>query len=424
MEKTAPPSRLMHDALPVAILASLPLVQVFWDLVTGADPNLHLWWMPAPVIAALGAIVLLAGLTGAFKTADYGNRLLEPQTPARKLTLTLITLFLAAIVLTALRASHADYGLIKIGELGLVALTSLALAAFLLGSGQSLSRLLLWGVTAGVATAATLAILLDRFGLPMGYPDLFLPGFIHIRVMGFSLAMALMAASGLWLTGSDRRQRFSLALCMVLLWTALFWSGGRGALIAVLATALILSIPIAALRKFLAPLLLTAIAGAACATALGGPEAAEFGLTTRMTVSPMADGANALTSGRLEMWQALWDALADAPLTGYGYAQARWLFLDAGFAIGHLHAHSIILDAALALGILGAIALGVLIVVAWTRWVATTRKTPGPAQVAGISMVTVFLIHALVDGVYFYAQALVPLAVAIALLIGRQSDHR
>lgn len=424
MDKTVPPARLARDILPVALLGGLPMALVLWDLLTRADPYSNLWWMPLPALATLAALVFFAGATGAFAAADLRQRLLAPGSPARWLTLSLAALAVLAVGLSALRASHFDYSLIKLGELALVATATLALVAVLLRSGPDLSRLLLLALATGIALAAVLAIVLHRLGLPQGYPVLFLPGFTHIRILGFSLAMALMASVALWPLAPDRPQRILVAVVMTLLWTALFWSGGRGALLAILASLLVLAALLPPLRRTLLPLAATAIMGLACAWLIGGSGTGDFGLAGRVAGALDSDSADALSSGRLEMWRTLWAALLDAPLLGHGYAQTRWLFLDAGVTTPHLHAHNIALDAALGLGLPGALALAALVLVAWCLSVAAARRDPIPARIGGTTMLTVFLLHALVDGIYFYPQGLVPLAVAIALLIAAPGPRR
>ena len=121
------------------------------------------------------------------------------------------------------------------------------------------------------------------------------------------------------------------------------------------------------------------------------------------------------------MWQTLLAALAEQPLTGRGYAQTHWIFSDAGHGVAHLHAHNIILDTALGLGLPGAALAFLLTGWVWLRWLARARASGDVAQATGVAMVASFGVLGLVDGSYFYYQGLMPLALGAALVLA-ESD--
>lgn len=397
---------------PVAplVFGALPPALVLWDWLSGADLVARLWTMPGPVAAFLAGAVLLivasglplrAGLEGIGATG-------------RLIVGAALALFLYAVLATSLFAANPVFGLLKLGELALVAALALGLAA-LFSARPGERRGALRAFVAGTALALALLAVLRASGALDHLAPLMLPGFIHIRIMGFPVALALAAGLGLW-PGAGARERAALFVCLAVLWTALFWSGGRGALLAVVLGGGFAAALLPALRGAILPLLAPAALGFALALVLG-PETPGFGMAARLDDAAGATSADALSSGRLEMWRAVLTAALDRPLLGHGYAQARWAFLDAGFETAHLHAHNLPLDAALALGLPLAALAAVAALAAAILGTVRARQAGDPASAAGAAMVWVFLVHALVDGIHFYAQGLLPLALGAALLL-------
>lgn len=396
-------------ALIPVILAALPAAMVLHDGLLRTNPNDALWSMPLPVALVLVALIGSVWQAGAFRAS-------APPDPAGRLLLrAALALWTLAMLLAGLRAGVPLYGVLRLAEVALAAGVSLALAAAIRAEGAGFARTLALAFVAGVAAALPLVAMARLAGWPAGYGPLDLPGFTHIRIMGFSLALALAAAAGLW-GGEAARSRALLFTAMVAMATALFWSGGRGGLAALLLPMPLLALAVPALRAGMLPLLGALALGAGAAWFLPG-DGAEFGIAGRIAEAASGAGtsAEALTSGRTAMWRTLWQAMAEAPLLGHGAAQSHWIFAAAGHGVPHVHAHNLVLDAALALGWPGAAAAGVLTLAALWRWLRRARASASPLHAAGLAMTAVFLAFAMVDGIYVYWQGLLPLALGAAL---------
>lgn len=397
---------------PALLFGALPSLLVLWDWATGADSVTRLQTMPAPVftLVALAVAAILA-------SGSSPGRTVSGSSPAALWTARVaLGLFLYAVLATALFATAPVFGLLKLAELALCALLALSLAARFRHVPAE-RGIALGALVAGTTLSLPLLAVLGMTGMLDHLAPLSLPGFVHIRIMGFALALALAGSLGLW-SVSGGRFRPALMLCMVLLWTALLWSGGRGALLAVILGAALSAAVLPALRRPLVPLLLTALLGF-CLTLTPGLDG--VGISERIGAAATATSVDDLASGRLGMWRAVVAACLERPFLGHGYAQANAVFIEAGFATAHLHAHNIVLDAILTLGLpLGTLS-ALTALAAAVLGTLGARRAGDPVAAAGAAIVWVFLAHGLVDGIHFYGQGLLPVALAAALLFPSRS---
>ncbi len=404
MERTRTLNSAQHDTAAVVLFAALPGAMVLWDVLTGANTTDALWLTPTPVLAALICLVIYALATRAPWRAPLVGA--APRVA--------FVLGVLAVALATLQAHQPVYALIKLGDLGLTAALALALTGLILRQGTELGTRLVLAFVFGVAVALPLVALARAAGWPEGLGKLALPGFTHIRIMGLSLALSFVAGACIW-SAVGRVTQIGLFVSLTLIATALFWSGGRGAFLA-LGVLPALSLWLPTLRSGL-KVMVPALGLGLGFSLLIPQELAELGLAGRFTNS----ATGSLGSGRIEMWQTLLTALAEQPLTGRGYAQTHWIFSDAGHGVAHLHAHNIILDTALGLGLPGAALAFLLAGWVWLRWLARARASGDVAQATGVAMVASFGVLGLVDGSYFYYQGLMPLALGAALVLA-ESD--
>ena len=391
-------------------LGLLAPFMVLFDGVMVSDQNASLWFMPIPVIAVLVGILALGLAT---KAVSAGFTSLSKR--GRLMAKGAAFLWILAFGLTALQAVNPVFGFLKLTELALFAGLSLALTGFLLRGDGAFGLTLSLAFIAGIAVAVLLSALALRTGWPGGYGPLEMPGFIHIRIFAFSLALAFAAAVGVW-SLVPRASQAILFGAMILFATALFWSGGRGGLLGLVAGLPVLAIVLPRLRAPLVPAALALGLGAFAAAFFPGTSA-EFGMAERLAEATAGGSADALTSGRVAMWKTLGTALADAPLLGLGYGQSHWIFSAEGHGVAHLHAHNILIDAGLGLGLPGLLLATLVVLYTWGAGIAVARWSDSALPSTGMAIVTVFLILGLVDGVYFYHQGLMPLAIGVALLL-------
>ncbi len=407
MDSALPAGRSLAPGVALSILALLPSVMVLHDGLMALPPEAALWAMPIPVAAALLA---LAG-TGFLAARGQTPRL---DRSGRLLALATLALFLWASLATLLRATDPAYGFLRLFEVALAAAVALALAGLVRTGGTALGRQMALALVLGIAAALLPMTLARAASWPEGFGKLDLAGFTHIRILGFSLTLGLAAATGLW-AGETGRARARLFAAMVAMAAAMFWSGGRGALAALVLPLPVLALFLPTLRPGLLALLAALVAGALAASLLPGVSA-EFGLFGRLTDLGESASADTLASGRLAIWRILMGASAEAPLLGHGMAQVHWILAAAGEKVAHLHAHNFVVEAALALGWPGTVAAILACAAAWIRWLLRARASGDPLHATGLALVSAFLAAALVDGPYFYWQGLLPLALGFALL--------
>lgn len=411
---------------PLAALWLLPLALVLLDHISAVAPVDRIWFVPLPVVLLQSAAIVYA-IALSWRDAAAGTRAMPPWPSASRVALLSgAALFAWAAAATVLFGPMPNYGFTKLMDLALCWALALSVAVLLRRAGKGAAEATLWALFGAVLLALPVQTAL-RAILPLWEPETptLMEGFVHIRVFGFALAFALSAGIGLWATAGSRSRHTAAAILvgLTMLWTALFWSGSRGALLALLTALLVLACVLPALRRTLPVAISTLIAGAALSIFLGDGKTGDFGLAARLATSATAESAEALSSGRIGLWTAAIEAANERPFTGHGYAQANAVFREAGLDVPHVHAHSIVLDAALALGWGGMAMLAALALWTWVRWVLRARRNGGPVQAAAALAVTVFLALALVDGLYFYHQALIPLAVAAGILIARPADQ-
>ncbi len=411
MEMTARDTRMQADRLSLWILGLLPVAAILFDGVMRADQNANLWFMPIPTIVALVGVLILGLATQAL---SQGGAVFAGGT-ARTLGLATLALWALAFGLTAIEAINPVFGFLKLAELAAFAGLALVLTGFLLRNEDGFGTTLAMMFVAGIAISVPMSALARWADWPGGYGPLDMPGFIHIRIFAFSLVAAFIASVGLW-RDAGRLVRGGLMVAMILCATALFWSGGRAGLLALGVGLPLLAVLLPQLRGAMIPALATLVIGALAATLFEAPSD-EFGMAARLAEAAAVGSADALSSGRLAMWTTLASALSDAPVLGRGYGQSHWIFDAAGYGVAHLHAHNIVLDAGLGLGLPGLfLALG-LGLTGWIKGVLVARQADSALAAVGLGLVTVFLIMSLLDGAYFYAQGLLPLAIGVALLL-------
>ncbi len=411
MEMTARDTRIQADRWCPWVLGLLPVAAILFDGVMRTDQNANLWFMPIPVIAALLGVLIFGLATQALSLG--GTAFAAGQ--ARMLGFGALCLWGLAFGLTALQAVSPVYGFMKLAELAVFAGLALALTGFLLRNEAAFGTTLVLIFAGGIAVSVPISALARWADWPGGYGPLDMPGFIHIRIYAFSLVASFIASVTLWPSVSNTI-RGGLMVAMVLCATALFWSGGRAGFLALGVGLPMLALLLPRLRGAMIPALAALVIGALAATLFEAPSG-EFGMASRLADAAAGGSADALTSGRLAMWTTLATALADVPILGRGYGQAHWIFGAAGYDVAHLHAHNIVLDLGLGLGVPGLLVAAGLVLTAWVKAVLIARQSDSVLPAVGLGLVTVFLIVALLDGAYFYAQGLLPLSIGSALLL-------
>lgn len=125
-------------------------------------------------------------------------------------------------------------------------------------------------------------------------------------------------------------------------------------------------------------------------------------------------------SGRYQFWDAAIDALGEQPLHGIGAGQYQsWWNQHGSIAFNVLDAHSLVLETAAELGVVGlALVLLFLAVCVRAGW-ARRAGAAGPEVAALLSLLGAGVLSASIDWMWEFAAVFAPVVIAAALLTGR-----
>jgi len=241
-----------------------------------------------------------------------------------------------------------------------------------------------------------------------------LPGFGAVRLLGMALEVGIVVSLGLLLEAQGRKIRVWLWLSMIVLWAAVFWTGGRGAVLSIFGAAFVLTLARPALLKLIwSVLLASGAAGAALSLLLWVPEGLSFGLAG-MFADSTRSGLDAISSGRIDRWSGAVSLIAERPWLGHGLGQLANLWpVFAEFDLKHPEGtpfptyfqayrtvHNMVLEILLAWGLLGG-GLGLwLLLKGWVKSVIGVHNARSPLANAAFLGLNALLIHSLLAGVY------------------------
>ncbi len=235
-------------------------------------------------------------------------------------------------------------------------------------------------------------------------------GMLHPNFQAVHCAVLGLASIAI-LSGAARRDWF-VRCTLLVAGTAFLLARSRTALVALIVTLFVLWVARPGVRRLPWTIaFVLAISGAALVAGFVGPEV-EQQISDTLLLGRSED-AGSLT-GRLPLWTTLTDFALERPITGYGYG-AFWSpersesVADAIYVRGWLipHAHSSYLDALLALGIVGAGALVLTMVLALVRAARRYYRAPGAAHMFLLSLLTFGAVNGLaessiIDPTFFY----------------------
>lgn len=247
-------------------------------------------------------------------------------------------------------------------------------------------------------------------------------GFWHVRIWALFLAAALAAVLGLHagLEGWRRAGQAGVAAVLLVLWTLLFWSGSRTGMVGVGAAALVAAVvqPGPVLRRL--PLFAaTGLAGAALSLALPNPIPA-YGLLRVVDETQAAQGLNAMSSNRLQIWSDVLTAIADRPWLGHGHDQIAFVLDLSGK--GLVHAHNAVLDMLFDFGVVGTAALLFLLLSFLWRGLLHVTRDGERWKLGALAMLAALAAMAMLEGVLYHDEPLTLVAIGYAVLLARPRD--
>jgi exopolysaccharide production protein ExoQ len=243
-----------------------------------------------------------------------------------------------------------------------------------------------------------------------------LPGFQGVRLFGVTMIYAAVFGAGLLLVAKRPKQHKIAIALLVAGVGAAAWSGTRAAA------------PAFAVALFLAPVMgrvcpslrswamvLTATIGAIGFAALVPSPDPSLTALLRTSDDAIADPS----SGRMELWQAIWMAIIERPWFGHGEGATLWL-LERNITV-HVQPHNVALQLLLHWG---AIATGAAVWLGSRLLLELVKAVRAEPILLPYAMLVVAAVTAaLFDGALYYSQMLMMPIAALAFSLSRVRDR-
>jgi O-antigen ligase len=271
-----------------------------------------------------------------------------------------------------------------------------------------------------VSYASVLVAFVATADLPSNYEWVHgLPGAGNVRHLGFEAVAAALVGSLYRPVLPSRGVTWLLRITAVAGWTFVFWSGGRGSLLSVLAAvAIAAAFSPTGRRRRLAEAAALGVAGLALSL-LHQPPGASFGIWRTIGVETIATAEAGIdvTSGRTDMWREAVRAIAANPFFGIGEGQMKHQFVTA-----HRHfqqPHNLFLQAPLAWGIPGGLAFLVGIWFPIVRAAARVRGRAalGSTAMTGFAVATAMTANAMLDASLFHPRPVTIFLIGLCLAL-------
>lgn len=281
---------------------------------------------------------------------------------------------------------------------------------------DAVPRWFVWGL---LVYLMPIGLFLGSVSDPQHFPWLgAMVGFTNIRHFGHYAAIALVAAYlPLLQAGKGERPALATWLILTILWGVVFWSGGRGPLLALFGSLAILTllglVPLA--RRLWGVTAVTATAGALLSIPLTPPNGS-FGFLHLAARSEISDDLNRYSSGRIDIWRNLVEVIRDHPLFGMGPDQYRIATPDPTSWYA-LHPHNGPLQAALDWGIPGALLFFAGMLAAMLVTGTRLRARFDAHRLLGLWLLLMLLIFSCVSGTLYYALPVATMVIALALMV-------
>lgn len=244
-------------------------------------------------------------------------------------------------------------------------------------------------------------------------------GMVNIRQMAFYSAAGAAAALGLAAAASNRRAYLSYVAAAGILLALSFWSGTRGGIVALLVAFGAGAVLLPALRR------LSALVALASGILLGVllslihvPPSGYYGLV-RIARSGGDGTADAVASGRIELWAGTVRAILERPFFGYGENQFRAVVTEAGGAFNH--PHNSVIQVLLQWGFIGGGCFIALAAVLCWRACLEARKGGGEALPAFLVAASLLCLS-LYEGSLYHPYPVMMIAVALSFLLAQGSE--
>lgn len=291
--------------------------------------------------------------------------------------------------------------------------------AFLVSRAEADERRLIWpSIVAGLCGFWLLVIVFVNLPHPPSFDWRYLGlGVSNVRQLGFYSAVGTAAALGLAVQRGGRETLLWVAAGALVLSIA-FWSGSRGALLALAAAVCLVLTMVRQIRTFRTAAIVLATAALAAGLSLLQPPPDHHYGVERLGRSLSGRSLNELGSHRVDLWLDAWNAFLSRPFFGYGEGQVGWV-VPQGDAL-YLHPHNIYLQLLLQWGIVGtSVALALALILFRHSHVSASRNII--EALPAILVMLTLVIFSLYDGSLFHTYPMMMFAFSVAILGGTTS---
>ena len=245
-----------------------------------------------------------------------------------------------------------------------------------------------------------------------------LPGVPGLRMYSYSVEVGIAAGLGLYFLSDPRetQKRVALFLGTTVLWMLLFWSGGRGGLIALLTSTIVAAFVIpefaSKIWKFIST---TIIAGAGLSLLLPVPSV-DYGLLGRVGKTMNSNTLDGISTGRLTVWSDAYHIFLERPIFGHGVAQYRHI-TESIELVKLEQVHNILFESLMSFGLVGTVFLVFLLGKIWVSAAVRLSGTQSLVTVPMFLIATSLLVHGLVSGTYYHIHSVFMIAISLGCLI-------
>ncbi|MBL1436440.1 MAG: O-antigen ligase family protein [Rhodobacteraceae bacterium] len=416
--------------LGFVLLMLLPVVIAFFDVALGShfsyETRLIIWNQPWLLVATIVIFLTWASARRA------NERFVQIGTP----DLAVIGLLLVvSVVLSRLISANTQIADMHLLRLVLAILLGISAYYGMKTYQRHFSNVIYRTLIVAALSVALLTLIyvyLQEVSRDLGAAIAwYLPGFGPVRLFGVFYEVAIVLCIGLLLTARARLTIALLGAALIVFWVALFWSGGRGALLS-----LFLTIGLGSLfyRRYAAKMwlvfLVSGVAGALLSLLLWVPDGTAFGLRNLLQ-SAMRDDANAFSAGRIERWLAAIELIKEHPFYGYGLNQysnlwSGYIKMDervgisgplSGYFLSYRHVHNIVLEACLAWGLVGG---GLFLFLLFKTWFKAAKRiwlALPIEKLPALLALNVLLFHSNFTGIYIFPHSLFYLAIFFGICL-------
>ncbi|MES2846889.1 MAG: O-antigen ligase family protein [Pseudomonadota bacterium] len=336
------------------------------------------------------------------------------------------SVFLVTFAWSTIFAVMPSYALLRFGMVGYLLLGGVSAMIWFKAAGPDYVVLNVYALIGSILLfAGFIVFFVPEFAIRNGIPIVTsFPPFFNIRRLtnyaGPIIVGALMVFS--LLPHNSRSKQAILVLVLVGLWTLLFWAGSRAPVLAlILALAGITILTPAGLRvRIWIATGMTACLGLVASLSLPRPDR-HLGFVSRILETETYASAKAITSERTSQWAEAVSVILDRPLLGHGFGQ--YIFDPVAIRLGVASTHNFALEAVHDFGVIGGVALIVLVYGSVIQLALRARSGPRVAHIP-LAMLVMMAVQSWFDAILYWYDTIFLFLLCIAMTVALLKNSR